>query len=82
MECSLACFLLCWVFAAAGLFSSCGVQASHCCVFSRGGARAPGLVGFSGRSTRVLLSRCTGLVAEQHCLLPSVRTYHLDDEGG
>ena len=27
-------------------------------------------------------SRCTGLVAEQHCLLPSVRTYHLDDEGG
>ena len=63
MECSLACFLLCWVFAAAGLFSSCGV-------------------GFSGRSTRVLLSLCTGLVAEQHCLLPSVRTYHLDDEGG
>lgn len=36
-----------------GLFAGCGVQASHCCVSSRGGARAPGLVDFSGHSTRV-----------------------------
>ena len=51
-------------------------------VFSRGGARAPGLTGFSGRSTRLQSSWCTGLVVEQYYLLPGVRIYNLDDKGG